>query len=149
VRLANRAPDHATIARFRARHEQALAATFTQVLTLCARAGLVSVGVVALDGSLITGNAPPGAKRSYEAIRPEVDAMLEQAAHNQLAPMVDHAVTELARAGLQEPIGHRPRRRRLLELRPDQRGAHATHPGPRPDQEPQTRQAADSLTPPG
>jgi hypothetical protein len=37
--------------------ERALAATFTQLLVLCARAGLVSVGVVALDGSLLAGNA--------------------------------------------------------------------------------------------
>jgi transposase len=80
VICANRVPDHATIARFRVRHGQALAGTFTQVLALCARAGLVSVGVVALDGSLISGNASPGATRSYEAIRAEVDAMLEQAA---------------------------------------------------------------------
>jgi transposase len=80
VICANRVPDHATIARFRVRHEQALAGTFTQVLTLCARAGLVSVGLVALDGSLISGNASAGATRSFEAIRAEVDAMLEQAA---------------------------------------------------------------------
>jgi len=80
VICANRVPDHATIARFRVRHEQALAGTFTEVLALCARAGLVSVGVVALDGSLISGNASPGATRSYDAIRAEVDAMLEQAA---------------------------------------------------------------------
>jgi Transposase domain (DUF772) len=77
---ANRIPDHATIARFRARHEQALAATFTQVLALCARAGLVSVGVVALDGSLLAGNASPAATRSYASIREEVERMLAEAA---------------------------------------------------------------------
>jgi transposase len=60
VICANRIPDHATIARFRVRHEQALAATFTQVLVLSARAGVVSVGMVALDGSPISGNASPG-----------------------------------------------------------------------------------------
>jgi hypothetical protein len=80
VITANRVPDHATIARFRARHEQALAATFTQVLALCARAGLVSVGVVALDGSLLAGNASPGATRSYASIRSEVERMLAEAA---------------------------------------------------------------------
>jgi transposase len=80
VICANRVPDHATIARFRVRHEQALAGIFTQVLSLCARAGLVSVGVVALDGTLISGNASPDATRSYASIRAEVDAMLEQAA---------------------------------------------------------------------
>ena len=43
VLTATAVPDHATIARFRARHEQALAAAFVQVLALCAKAGLVSV----------------------------------------------------------------------------------------------------------
>jgi transposase len=80
VLTANQIPDHATIARFRARHEQALAGTFTQVLALCARAGLVSVGVVALDGSLFAGNASPQATRSYASIREEVERMLAEAA---------------------------------------------------------------------
>ena len=47
---------------------------------LCARAGLLSVGVVALDGSPISGNASVGGTRTYAAIREEVDAILEQAA---------------------------------------------------------------------
>jgi transposase len=81
VLTANQIPDHATIARFRARHEQALADTFAQVLALCAKAGLVSVGVVALDGSLLAGNASPGATRSYASIREEVERMLTEAAH--------------------------------------------------------------------
>src|SRR5207247_10356314 len=53
---------------------------FAQVLALCARAGLVSVGLVALDGSLLAGNASPGATRSYASIREEVERMLAQAA---------------------------------------------------------------------
>jgi transposase len=73
---ANRTPDHATIARFRVRHERALADTFTQVLALCGRAGLVSVGLVGVDGSLVAGNASAGATRTYAAIREEVERML-------------------------------------------------------------------------
>lgn len=80
VLTANQIPDHATIARFRTRHEQALAATFAQVLALCAQAGLVSVGLVALDGSLLAGNASPGATRSYASISAEVERMLAEAA---------------------------------------------------------------------
>jgi transposase len=80
VLTANQVPDHATIARFRARHEQALADTFAQVLALCAKAGLVSVGLVALDGSLLAGNASAGATRSYASIQEEVERMLAQAA---------------------------------------------------------------------
>jgi transposase len=80
VLAANRVPDHATIARFRARHEQALADTFEQALALCAKDGLVSVGLVALDGSLISGNASQGATRAYPQIRAEVERMLSEAA---------------------------------------------------------------------
>src|SRR4051794_15984493 len=47
---ANQVPDHATIARFRARHENAISELFGEVLALCARAGLVKVGIVAVDG---------------------------------------------------------------------------------------------------
>jgi transposase len=59
VITANQAPDHATIARFRARHEDAISELFGEVLQLCARAGLVKVGVVAVDGTKIA--APAGA----------------------------------------------------------------------------------------
>src|SRR5215216_6512656 len=51
VVCANQVPDHATIARFRVRHQQALAELFGQVLGLCAEAGLVRAGVIAVDGS--------------------------------------------------------------------------------------------------
>src|SRR6202051_101514 len=40
VIAANQRPDHATIARFRVRHEDALAGLFGQVLALCAQAGM-------------------------------------------------------------------------------------------------------------
>src|SRR5208282_3616993 len=55
----NLVPDHATIARFICRHEQALADLFGEVLRLCERAGLVGAGVVSIDGTRIAGNASP------------------------------------------------------------------------------------------
>ncbi len=72
VITANQVPDHATIARFRARHEQALAELFGQVLGLCARAGLVSLGVVAIDSTKIAANASGDANRSYVQIATEL-----------------------------------------------------------------------------
>src|SRR3977135_3474935 len=48
-----RRPDHATIARFIGRHETALARLFGEVLLLCARSGLVKVGVIAIDGTKV------------------------------------------------------------------------------------------------
>jgi transposase len=77
VITANQVPDHATIARFRARHEQALGELFGQVLALCARAGLVSLGVVAIDSTKIAANASGDANRSYEQIASELLAEAE------------------------------------------------------------------------
>jgi transposase len=80
VLAANLAPDHATIARFLARHREALAGLFTQVLAMCGRAGLASVGVVAIDGTKLAGNASLDANRGYPAIRAEVERMLAEGA---------------------------------------------------------------------
>lgn len=40
----------------------------------------MSVGLVAVDGSLIAGNASPGATKTYAAIRKEIEQMLDEAA---------------------------------------------------------------------
>ena len=72
VICANQVPDHATIARFRVRHEAALADLFGQVLGLCADAGLVEVGVLAVDGTKLAASASNHATRSYEQIAQEI-----------------------------------------------------------------------------
>src|SRR4051795_2177056 len=77
VITANQAPDHATIARFRIRHERALSELLGEVLGLCADAGLLRVGVVAVDGTKVHANASERATRDYEQIAREI---LEQAA---------------------------------------------------------------------
>jgi transposase len=69
-------PDHSTIAEFRRRHETALGDVFQSVLTLCAEAGLVSVGEIAIDGTKIKANASKDRNRTYESI---VLDILEQA----------------------------------------------------------------------
>jgi len=72
VITANQTPDHATIARFRVRHEAAIAGLFSSVLELCARAGLVEVGIVAVDGTKIAAAATHHATRTYEQIAKEI-----------------------------------------------------------------------------
>lgn len=72
VICANQAPDHATIARFRARHERAIADLFAGVLELCARSGLINVGVVAVDGTKIAAAATHHATRTYDQIAREI-----------------------------------------------------------------------------
>ena len=74
VVAANLAPDHATIARFVVRHQQALAALFGQVLALCARAGLVRAGTIALDSTKVAANASGLANADYERIAREIIA---------------------------------------------------------------------------
>src|SRR3954463_5636928 len=65
VICANQRPDHTTIARFRQRHEVALAGLFGDVLALCAEAGLVQVAVLAIDGTKVHANASQHATRTY------------------------------------------------------------------------------------
>ena len=67
-------PDHATIARFVARHEAALGELFGQVLGLCDEAGLVRPGVVAIDGTRLAGNASRESTRDFEEIAREIVA---------------------------------------------------------------------------
>ena len=77
VITAMRAPDHSTIAEFRRRHQAELGELFVGVLALCREAGLVSVGVIAIDGTKIKANASRDQNRSYEGI---VSEILDEAA---------------------------------------------------------------------
>src|SRR3954470_23833368 len=72
VIAAGSAPDHATIARFRQRHEQALAELFGAVLALCAKAGIARPTVLAVDSTKLHANASRDATRSYEQIAKEI-----------------------------------------------------------------------------
>jgi transposase len=63
VLAGNSTPDHVTIARFRVRQEQALTGLLVQSLTLCAAAGMVRLGLVALDGTKVEANAARAARR--------------------------------------------------------------------------------------
>src|SRR5205807_8731534 len=72
VICAGQTPDHATIARFLKRHEQAIAELFGGVLELCARSGLVKVGVVSVDGTKIAAFATHHQNRSYQQIAEEI-----------------------------------------------------------------------------
>lgn len=67
-----RTPDHSTIADFRRRHEADIAALFDDVLGLCREAGLVSVGVITIDGTKIKANASMDQNRSYRELVTEI-----------------------------------------------------------------------------
>src|ERR671926_266994 len=72
VLAAQQRPDHATIARFVERHQDAIAGLFGEVLTLCARSGLVGVGVIAVDGTKLHANASRNENLDYDQLAREI-----------------------------------------------------------------------------
>ena len=74
---ANLTPDHVTINRFRSEHQDALAGLFGQVLGLCAKAGMVKVGTIAVDGTRVRANASKAQTMDYEKL---ARTILEEAA---------------------------------------------------------------------
>src|SRR5438876_1569302 len=90
---ADQHPDYRSIARFRARHLEALGELFVQAWRLCRQARLVGLGALALDGTKLRANASRHKAMSYgrmvkaearleaeiAAIRANVRALLEEA----------------------------------------------------------------------
>jgi len=102
-------PDHATIARFRARHEKALKGLFTQVLRLLAEAGLVRLNLLSLDGTKIAANASWSANKTQV----QVEEMLAEAAAADAAEDAEHGTAR----GDETPPGLARRDERLTRLR--------------------------------
>ncbi len=97
-------PDHIAIARFRSHHEEAIRAVFIDVLALCAKAGLASLGTIAIDGTKIAADAALGANRPEASIAAEVEAILAQAGRADEAEALQPSVgselpAELSRRG--------------------------------------------------
>jgi len=83
---ANSRPDFRTIASFRRKHLDDIKPLFLQVLLMCKQAGMVRVGVVALDGTKVAANAAMDRNRTWErlteqekALMAEVESRLKQA----------------------------------------------------------------------
>jgi transposase len=91
VLAGNSSPDHVTIARFRVRHEHALAGLLVQSLQLCAAAGMIRLGLVALDGTKVEANAAAAANRTHAALEQQVAELLAQAAEADRAEDQEHA----------------------------------------------------------
>jgi transposase len=72
-------PDHTVIARFRQRHAGRMKSVFLQVLELCREAGLIRLGLVALDGTKVKANAALDANRTASTIEEQISRMLAEA----------------------------------------------------------------------
>ncbi len=75
---ANSRPDHTTISRFQNRNRKEIGELFTDVLRLCAEAGLVKAGKVYLDGSKMKANAALSSNRTYETIKEDIRKWLRE-----------------------------------------------------------------------
>lgn len=116
----NRQPDHATIARFRDRHRAALAEVFVQVLRLCAEAGLVRVGLVALDGTKLEANA--SSQQNYDLDRLDraigrVSAQIEQLLAEATGQDAEEDAAEADRQDPPVPPQLQNREQRLTKLK--------------------------------
>src|SRR5215207_3754210 len=116
VICANVVVDHTTIARFRQRHEEALKSLFSASLRLCARAGMATVGVVAVDGTKIGAPASLQSNRTKDVIDAEVEAMFAEAA---AADAAEDAVFGTARGDEPPAVlrGRADRRRRFARAK--------------------------------
>jgi transposase len=72
-------PDHSVIARFRQRHAERMKGVFLQVLELCREAGLIRLGLVALDGTKVKANASLDANRTASTIGEQINRVLAEA----------------------------------------------------------------------
>lgn len=124
VLAGNRLPDHATIARFFTRHREALTGLFAQVLRLCHQAGMVRLGVIAVDGTKIAANASWSKNQTAAALAHKVAE--EQARYDKLAAQLldEHAAADAAEdaehgpdRGDELPPGLRRRAERLARFR--------------------------------
>jgi transposase/methylmalonyl-CoA mutase cobalamin-binding subunit len=114
-------PDHDSLAEFRKRHLPALAGLFVQVLQLCHRAGLVTLGHVALDGTKVKANASKHKAMSYgrmeeaeRQLEAEVQALLTEA---QQVDTAEDAAYGHGRRGDDLPMELARRDSRLAKIR--------------------------------
>jgi len=114
-------PDFRTISDFRKTHLARLEALFVEVLKLCALAGLVKVGTIALDGTKVKANASRHKAMSYERmqedekrLKEEVARLLAEAAATDAAEDAAHGPD---RSGDELPDELALRRSRLAKIR--------------------------------
>jgi len=86
VLTGNQQPDHSRISDFRLRNLDALSGLFVQILRLCQKAGMVSLGHVALDGTKVKANASKHKAMSHERmlkaeaqLQKEIEELMRQA----------------------------------------------------------------------
>jgi len=114
-------PDFRTISEFRRIHLEPLSGLFVQVLELCETAGMVKLGVVAIDGTKIKANASMDKNRKHKKLTEEeerlekiVKDMFEQAEN---IDKDEDRIYGPTNRGDELPKGFRTRKERLERIR--------------------------------
>jgi transposase len=121
VLTGNQQPDHSRISEFRRRNLDALKDLFVQILRLCQKAGMVSLGHVALDGTKVQANASKRKAMSHERmlraekeLQKEINALIRKA--EILDAQEDHRYGK-GKLGSELPDELRRRQDRLAKIR--------------------------------
>jgi transposase len=118
---ANAAPDYRSFSRFRRRHLVAIDTLFVQVLALCAEAGLVKLGRVALDGTKLRASASKHKAMSHDRMGPRIEALEAEVrailAEAEAADAAEDAEFGEDRRGDEVPAELARRETRLAKLR--------------------------------
>jgi transposase len=118
VICAGDVPDHTTIWRFADMSVELVEGLFTQVLMLCARAGMGQLETITLDGMKIAANASRSANRSEEHIRAELARVSAEAvAGHRATDAEENALFGLERRGDELPKDLADERARVARLR--------------------------------
>ncbi len=117
----NQTPDYRSVARFRKRHLGVIGELFTQILPVCAQAGLVKLGRVALDGTKVKAAASEHKAMSYERLGPRIDQLREEVAdllaQAEATDQAEDTEFGVDRRGDEVPPGLATRQARIAKLR--------------------------------
>jgi hypothetical protein len=129
VLAGNQQPDHSRISEFRRRNLDALSDLFVQILLLCQKAGMLSLGHVALDGTKVQANASKHKAMSHEGmvkaekqLEQEINALMRKP--EILDAQEDHRYGKDKR-GSDLPDELRRRQDRLARIRQARKGMEA------------------------
>ena len=121
VLTGNQQPDHSRISEFRRRNLDALKGLFVQILRLCQKSGMASLGHVALDGTKVKARASTYKAMSHERmlraekqLQQEINALMRKA--EILNAWEDHRYGKSNR-GSDLPDELRRRQDRLAQIR--------------------------------
>ena len=137
-------PDHTVIARFRRRHAARMGAVFLQVLDLCREAGLIRLGLVALDGTKVKANAALDANRTAATIDEQIARMLAEA--EAIDAREDHQFGTHRGDELPKSLGRRADRLARLKACKDKLERRAAERATRQQEKIAARQAEEQAT---